>query len=501
MTNSKNKSNKRAVTRFTALFICMILVCGFALPLFVYAGTVSNIYINTHGRNLYIGGTKYTTGWYDLNTNTKYSSNSYSGTTHYSSYYMYNNTHYELSRDTNNPTVIPASVYTHSSFSINGYGNFESNGNLTGYFILEETGFTLTFNSQGGSSISPLTGVSGIVHLGESGQYYPQYVPTNHGYDFIGWSLTENGTVVWDVDVQADTTLYARWRIQHGYREIRFSVPFYENQACTDDITGALVQYNEMITVYQKHESSGDLSHFYGEIILDDTDSDYSRRVKGEYVGSNVYKFKFVADRNYLISPYIYPTYLCNVLVENYTAQYGDILFNGQASNEYDGDFTATFDTHQGVSISVALYLPNAFVNQWCYYTVSDENFDYIVNSEIVNPDASDNQVFMNYILKCNPTNNCTIVIRPRSIYDGYDITERVPIAVIDESTGEVSWVIDTENAWQETMSSVDYSFINDEIPVVMNGILDGIFSLQGLSLLVTIFIVVGFSAWLIRNY
>jgi uncharacterized repeat protein (TIGR02543 family) len=68
--------------------------------------------------------------------------------------------------------------------------------------------YTVTFDTQGGSDVDPLTGVehgSTIDALDE---------PTKDGVIFDGWYTGTDYTVAWDFDtftVVSDTTLYARW--------------------------------------------------------------------------------------------------------------------------------------------------------------------------------------------------------------------------------------------------------------------------------------------------
>lgn len=66
---------------------------------------------------------------------------------------------------------------------------------------------TLTFDTQGGSSIEPIVNVKKIP------QSLP--VPTKAGYTFLGWQFFDENYDYWDAtagdDIFADTTLYAKW--------------------------------------------------------------------------------------------------------------------------------------------------------------------------------------------------------------------------------------------------------------------------------------------------
>lgn len=67
-------------------------------------------------------------------------------------------------------------------------------------------GFTITFNTNGGSEIEPVTVVEGtVVDL-------TQYVPTKPTHAFVGWHTDQELTVpVTAITVSADVTVYAKW--------------------------------------------------------------------------------------------------------------------------------------------------------------------------------------------------------------------------------------------------------------------------------------------------
>ena len=68
--------------------------------------------------------------------------------------------------------------------------------------------FTVTFDSQGGSAVASLTGVTFDTTIGAPG------APLKPGYTFGGWYKDGAGTTAWNFGtdkVVADTTLYAKW--------------------------------------------------------------------------------------------------------------------------------------------------------------------------------------------------------------------------------------------------------------------------------------------------
>ena len=515
------QNNKRAVIRISALFVCLIICSCLVLPLFVYGltKTVSfNTWFNCNmfaynfntGQSVSItnGGKSMT-----LNDNDKVLVYAYNGSTYYKICYRLNNVNYLINGSSDNPTVIPYSIWSQSGFMIVAQNEIAINNTV--YFVLGTSGYTLTFNSQGGSSISPLTGVSGTVHLGESGEYYPQYVPTKHGYDFVGWFTSESGgTAIYDIDVQADTTLYAHWHLSTSYKQLICIDDFYEDSACTENIAGGIYFTGETVTLYQKHTESGDYSHFYGQAELESGVTDYKRTLQGVDIGNGVYQFTFNMDDTYYLSSVIYPSYRCVVsfvdLEDGQDYHIGLITINGVSYNRLDENIDWHFDengfwvyydadSYRGINVTCRIYPPYVFADADCYYDLNNQ-YDVWFNSTVVEVDNNPYGFVLDCYASVTPLSVCTLSIIGKTITD-YDINERQPIAIIDESTGEMSWVIDIEAEWNDIFSNIDYSTVQNEIPHVMNGILDGIFSLYGLSVLVTIFIVVGFSAWLIRNY
>ena len=78
-------------------------------------------------------------------------------------------------------------------------------GNITLHAVWEKKTYTVTFNTHGGSEIESQT----VTHGGKATQPTP---PTRTGYNFIRWSLTENGTAYdFNTIVTGDMTLYAVW--------------------------------------------------------------------------------------------------------------------------------------------------------------------------------------------------------------------------------------------------------------------------------------------------
>lgn len=93
---------------------------------------------------------------------------------------------------------------------------------------------SITFNSNGGSSVGPWYVKSG-------GTYSAPSTPTKTGYDFGGW-YTDDGTfenaVNWSSAVSENKTYYAKWTV-HTH-----SLHWYKNADDADDLTGSYTDGN-----------------------------------------------------------------------------------------------------------------------------------------------------------------------------------------------------------------------------------------------------------------
>ena len=209
------------IKRITAIFVITVLLSCMVFPFFVSASIYNlNIQNNSnHNYSLYysINGVSMQIVFTDKSdTNFTYNFDSnryYIIKCDYALGYYANGEYVQINTRTDNnyftgpsySTMIPYNaeyifIYRYQSVGNNKYTHF--------YF--ETLGYTLTFDSQGGSSISPESGVTDV-NLGDSTGYYPQYTPTKDGWNFVGWSLTQNGSIIKDLTLTADTTLYAIW--------------------------------------------------------------------------------------------------------------------------------------------------------------------------------------------------------------------------------------------------------------------------------------------------
>ena len=72
---------------------------------------------------------------------------------------------------------------------------------------LRNPGFTITFDSKGGTDVAPQNQMYGeLLEVPEN--------PTREGYEFSGWYLEPSCDELWEVDsdiIESDLTLYAGW--------------------------------------------------------------------------------------------------------------------------------------------------------------------------------------------------------------------------------------------------------------------------------------------------
>lgn len=108
-------------------------------------------------------------------------------------------------------------------------------------------GSTVTYNSNGGSAVSPVTG------LNAGSKIAAPDAPTKNGFTFAGWYQDEALTVGWDFDVNTvpsnDFTLYAKWEqvvsVINGVLPVTVATATYTAPVLPANVT---VTYNDNST-------------------------------------------------------------------------------------------------------------------------------------------------------------------------------------------------------------------------------------------------------------
>ena len=101
------------------------------------------------------------------------------------------------------------------------------------YTIAEGKTITVTFDSQGGSAVSDVTGLT------YEAVVTPPEPPTRTDYKFLGWYKDQAGTTEWDFDTKLTTetvTLYAKWK------QVNFTVGGTVKNDANSPVSGATVK-------------------------------------------------------------------------------------------------------------------------------------------------------------------------------------------------------------------------------------------------------------------
>ncbi len=115
----------------------------------------------------------------------------------------------DFTGNSKNLGVLPTGKYRYQMRAYNSEGK---SGNLTAkyYFTVSPAKYTVTYNTNGGTSVASQTKTHGIPLTLSSVK------PTKPDHLFLGWSTTSNGNVEYgagsDFDIDKNTTLYAIWQ-------------------------------------------------------------------------------------------------------------------------------------------------------------------------------------------------------------------------------------------------------------------------------------------------
>lgn len=306
-------------------------------------------------------------------------------------------------------------------------------------------------------------------------------------YNVTGWKLADfaqpDGTTTINYVTQ-NIDLYTNVSLSSSAPEYA-----YNNRTITYYYTGTKLHwYNEFnVTYYRAAGAPG-----FTETI---------KATKIENTNKYMFSINTQEFNEITISLKLYQTYTCALTISQYPG-YVINIYNG--TEHLTESSTFEYDSYKGIELRFDLEYPYVNVDVFLMELVApplqpEVTYDYVINSTVLKPDATEGEGMMRFYVTADPYADCELIINPRYITD-YTVVQRNPIVSIN-SEGEMSWIIDTENAWNETMSNIDYAQITANIPQVFNGILDGIYGLSGLSMIVTLLFVIGFTSWIIRNY
>ena len=169
---------------------------------------------------------------YSSATDSPYLENYYYGTTYYAPS-PYSRTGYTFKYWTTNSDGTGTKYYAGKEFS-----NLTSvdGGIVKLYAQWDVQKYTVTFNSNGGSSVGKQT-------IEYNGKVTKPENPTKEGYNFIGWYKDEDLNEAWDFSTDVVTkniTLYAKWE------EKKYTVSFYSNGGSS--VASISVAHNGKVT-------------------------------------------------------------------------------------------------------------------------------------------------------------------------------------------------------------------------------------------------------------
>lgn len=470
----------------------------------VYSTTVSFYYrVYSTGVTKHVDFGNDSVIYVTLNKNTNYliyyKNNSTGSYTYVTPCFRINTTYKTLSNNHSSPTDL---YYLISNFG-NGYIiEYTSQGQTyTGgsrYITYNQTGYTLTFNSNGGSPIAPITDIEPngrINFVDQFGFYLPNFVPERTGFIFDYWYLIDNPLhPVTSIVVTEDTVLNAKYTVDSTYSSIYFTSGFYHDSACTNAISGRVIeQIGSTYTFY--YNSSNATGNFHGQITLDG--NGYSKEYTGTEVSSGVYKYDIIVPSvETTVNVLTYETYDCTLYV------FGGI-WNDYVANVYINSTPVLteqqivhFDGYTGIHLEFDMYPPYVITDivfTDVLYGPFSYEVSFNVSDTIVEMVGGDWGFYTHVDAYCYPNQDGVIQVWNRSITE-YDITSRAPIIVYDES-GNASWAFS-----EVDVMDTDWSQVQENIPRKLFGIFDGLFTLEGLAVLIPVIMMVSFTVWFLRR-
>ena len=358
--------------------------------------------------------------------------------------------------------------------------------------------YTLTFNSNGGSSIAPITDIepnSTINLVDQFGFYLPQFIPTFGGFIFDYWYEIDHPlTPVTRITVTEDIILNAKYTHDSTYQYINFTSGFYHDAECTSPISARVnAEIGSTYTCYLKASTVPD--NFYGQITLDGTN--YSKEYTGTEVGSGVYQYNLtVPSVETTVNVLSYESLDCTLYVFGgiWNDYVGNVYING--TPVLTEQQVVHFDGYTGIHLEFDMYPPYVITDivfTDVLYGPFSYELTFNVSDTIVEMVGGDWGFYTHVDAYCYPNQDGVIQVWNRSITE-YDITSRAPIIVYDES-GNASWAFS-----EVDVMDTDWSQVQENIPRKLFGIFDGLFTLEGLAVLIPVIMMVSFTVWFLRR-
>lgn len=380
----------------------------------------------------------------------------------------------------NNPNTKLYNSDTHKGIFFNKDFSF-SNSNFG--ISLFSDGYTLTFNSNGGSPIAPITDIeqnSTINLVGQFGEYLPQFVPEKEFYDFSGWSLTENGTNVSSVTVTQDTTLYANWVADARNTMIIYDsangwMNFYGDQNhSTSPPTLVISGNNVSINVYYEITSQVPNGYYLSYFNIEENGTTY--RIYPDALYINI----IVDTPGYIQITPVFTQLKTLTVTYNPTGSMQDNTMQfGVLEHAYRGGTSVTLTGSYSYPMFITKIRLVGNTTHRIYEIDIQDSWD----------EQENNFYFEMYFTM--PDEDSTITVF-WSVMGG---VAPLPVVSYDESGNAYFMGVSEENLFSQ-----DFSGARDLIPKDFVGIVEYFGALQGLSIVVTIILVAGFAAFLLRR-
>jgi len=178
---------------------------------------------------------------------------------------------------TDNPAKITA-VVTYSAMTIDGDPRFETDSHVMTFerTVSKNATSTVTFNSQGGTSVASTTAAYNEAITSPT-------TPTRDGYTFLGWFKDQAGTQAWNFTtdkVTASTTLYAKWSQNQTNNPNTYTVTF--NSSGGTPVTNATVAENTKVSAPTNPTKTGyTFAGWYDETTSTTVPYNFDTNVKG----------------------------------------------------------------------------------------------------------------------------------------------------------------------------------------------------------------------------
>lgn len=362
--------------------------------------------------------------------------------------------------------------------------NLSVNNSPSWTFVSVSNGYTLTFNSQGGSSINPIEDIEEgeTILLGDSTGYYPEYVPTKPYYIFDGWSLEEEGSIVRQVTVTEDTTLYAQYHVNPQNCQILTSstnnyASFYSDSSFTNTLPPIVIAgSNVELDVWIQDNAPENWYFDYLEV---------------EYNNSTYRLYQETLDLHFTI-PIEQAGYvqLTAVYSQRHTVE---IRYNPSGENN-DNTFDFFNDDNTFLTgETVHLWGSYGFPSFWTNTRIIGKNSSRIYESHVnVYDEWNESSENFDFDMYFTMPDEDVIVMVFWSVMAG--VTAQ-PTVSYDESGNPYFVGIDEEDIFSQ-----DFSRANDLIPEQLIGVAEYFTYFDGLAVIITIILVAGFAAYILRH-